>query len=144
MKTINENNQFSLLFKMELEDGTEVESNFDEEPIVFEIGNGGLTVGMEDALIGKKVNETVKITLTPDLAFGLPDESNIHSMPISDFPDDLPPEENQVIAFDGPDDTEIMGTIIKINNDEVDVDFSHPLSGRTIIFTAKIIEIFNP
>jgi len=141
MKTVNSDSTLMLLFKMELEDGTEVESNFNDEPFEFKVGDGSLTMGMEDALIGKSVGETVKATLSPELAFGMPDENNIHAMPVSDFPDDMQPEENQVIAFDGPDDTEIMGTIIAIKGNEVEVDFSHPLSGRTIQFTAKIIDI---
>jgi FKBP-type peptidyl-prolyl cis-trans isomerase SlpA len=141
MKTVEANSRLLLLFKMELDDGTEVESNFDEEPLEFEIGNGSLTPGMEDALIGKPAGETVCVELSPELAFGMPDENNIHNMPIEDFPADMPPEENQVIAFDGPDDTEIMGTIVGISKDEVEVDFSHPLAGRVIKFTAKITEI---
>ena len=141
MKTVEPDSKFLLFFKMELDDGTEVESNFNEEPIEFEIGNGSLTPGMEDALIGKKAGDTICVELSPEMAFGLPDENNIHSLPIEDFPADMPPEENQVIAFDGPDDSEIMGTIVSISKDEVDVDFSHPLAGRIIKFTAEITEV---
>ena len=141
MTTVKQDTKFLLLFKMELDDGTIVESNFDEEPFEFQIGDGSLTSGMEDALIGKAAGDNVCVTLSPEMAFGLPDENNIHNLPIDDFPDDMKPEVNQVIAFDGPDDSEIMGTIIKIHKDEVEVDFSHPLSGRTIIFSAQITEI---
>ena len=141
MKTVNSDSRLLLLFKLELEDGTEIESNFDDEPIEFQIGDGSLTSGMEDALMDKASGDTVSATLSPELAFGLPDENNIHAMPKTDFPDDMPPEVNQVIAFDGPDDSEILGTIVEIQQDEVLVDFSHPLSGRTIKFTAKITEI---
>lgn len=142
MKKVNTDSSLMLLFKMQLEDGTEVESNFDDEPFEFKIGDGSLTMGMEDALIDKAIGETVSVILSPEMAFGLPDENNIHSMPVADFPKDMPPEENQVIAFDGPDDSEIMGTIIAIKGNEVEVDFSHPLAGRTINFTAKITDIF--
>ena len=141
MTTVKQDTKFLLLFKMELEDGNLVESNFDEDPIVFQIGDGSLTSGMEDALIGKSAGDNVSVTLSPDMAFGMPDENNIHRLPVDDFPADMPPEVNQVIAFDGPDETEIMGTIINIDKDEVEVDFSHPLAGRNIIFSAKITEI---
>lgn len=141
MTTVKQDTKFLLLFKMELEDGNLVESNFDEDPIEFQIGDGSLTSGMEDALIGKSAGDNVSVTLSPDMAFGMPDENNIHRLPVDDFPADMPPEVNQVIAFDGPDETEIMGTIINIDKDEVEVDFSHPLAGRNIIFSAKITEI---
>jgi len=141
MKTIKQNSRVLLFFKMQLEDDTEVESNFGDEAIEFEIGNGSLTFGMEDALIGKSKGDTVCAELSPELAFGMPDENNIHCLPVEDFPSDMPPEENQVIAFDGPDDSEIMGTILRITGDEVEVDFSHPLAGRSIKFTAEIVDI---
>ena len=141
MKTVNADSSLLLHFKIKLEDGTEVESNFDEDPIAFAIGDGSLTPGMEDALIGKSQGDTVSATLSPELGFGMPDENNIHLMPVDDFPEDMPPVVDQVIAFDGPDDTEILGTIIDITGDDVKVDFSHPLSGRVIHFTAEIKEI---
>ena len=141
MTTVNPESHFLLFFKMELEDGELVESNFDDEPIEFKIGDGSLTSGMEDALIGKQVGESITAVLPPEMAFGLPDENNIHTMPVDDFPADMKPEVDQVIAFDGPDNEEILGTIIKVEKEEVDVDFSHPLAGRTITFTAQITEI---
>lgn len=141
MKTVNPDSALLLFFKLQLEDGTEVESNFGDEAIEFQMGDGSLTPGMEDALMDKTIGDTVSAILSPELAFGMPDENNIHSMPASDFPDDMPPEEGQVIAFDGPDDSEIMGTIVSINNGEVEVDFSHPLAGRVIQFSAEIVDI---
>lgn len=141
MKKVSPDSRLSLLFKMELEDGTEVESNFDEGPIEFQMGDGSLTYGMEDALMDKASGDDICVTLSPDMAFGQPDENNIHMMPISDFPADMPPEVNQVIAFDGPDETEIMGTIISIKGNEIEIDFSHPLAGRVIKFSARIIDI---
>jgi FKBP-type peptidyl-prolyl cis-trans isomerase SlpA len=141
MKTVNPDSALLLFFKLQLEDGTEVESNYGEEAIEFQMGDGSLTPGMEDALMDKTIGDSVSAILSPELAFGMPDENNIHSMPVSDFPDDMPPEEGQVIAFDGPDDSEIMGTIVAINKDEVEVDFSHPLAGRVIQFSAEIVDI---
>lgn len=141
MKTVSPDSTLLLFFKLQLEDGTEVESNFGEEAIEFQMGDGSLTSGMEDALMDKTTGDSVSVVLSPELAFGMPDENNIHNMPVTDFPDDMAPEEGQVIAFDGPDDSEIMGTIVAINNDEVEVDFSHPLAGRVIQFTAEIVDI---
>jgi FKBP-type peptidyl-prolyl cis-trans isomerase SlpA len=141
MKTVNTESTLLLFFKLQLEDGTEVESNYGEDAIEFQMGDGSLTPGMEDALMDKAIGDTVSVILSPELAFGMPDENNIHNMPISDFPDNMPPEEGQVIAFDGPDDSEIMGTIVAINKDEVEVDFSHPLAGRVIQFSADIVDI---
>ena len=141
MNKIQENSTVSIRYELLLDDGTEVESNVDNDPLVFEMGDGTLTEGMELALLGQTKNSSISVALPPEQAYGYPDENKIHSMPASDFPGDLKPEPGQVIAFDGPDDEEIIGTILEINNGEVSVDFSHPLAGRTLIFKAKILDI---
>ncbi|MCW9015068.1 MAG: peptidylprolyl isomerase [Gammaproteobacteria bacterium] len=141
MNKIQDNSTVSLHYQLSLEDGTEVENSFDAEPLVFTLGDGTLTEGMELALLGLTENESISVTIAPEQAYGYPDENKIHSMPLNDFPDDLQPEPGQVIAFDGPDDEEIIGTILEINGDEVTVDFSHPLAGRTLIFKANTLEV---
>jgi len=143
MTTIQQNSKITLRYQLNLEDGTEVEGNSDIEPLVFIFGDNTLTSGMEDALLDKQAGDTISVTLLPEQAYGYPDANNIHSMPVSDFPEDLKPEINQVIAFDGMNDEEIMGTIIELKGDEVIVDFSHPLAGRSLIFKAEIISVEN-
>ena len=143
MNKIQYDSQVSLYYQLLLEDGTEVESNIGDEALVVTIGDGILTDGMELALSGHQKGDTIDVLLSPDQAYGYPNEENRHNMPISDFPDDLQPEQGQVIAFDGPNDEEIIGTIIEINGDDVVVDFSHPLAGRSLQFKAEIIDVNN-
>ena len=144
MSTIQANSQVSLFYQLLLEDGTEVESNFGEEPLEIVMGDGTLSEGMELALLNQKKGDKVDITLSPEQGYGYPDEEKVHNIPLADFPDDMQPEPGQVIAFDGPDDEEIVGTILEINGDDVSVDFSHPLSGRTLVFKAEILDVSNP
>ena len=144
MSIIQTNSQISLHYQLSLDDGTEVESNLDEEPLVITMGDGTLTEGMELALLNQKKGDSVDITLSPEQAYGYPDKEKVHNMPLSDFPDDLQPTPGEVIAFDGPDDEEIIGTILEIKGKDVLVDFSHPLSGRTLVFKANIIDVSDP
>lgn len=134
----------TLNYRLSLEDGTEVESSYDEQPIEITIGNNMLTEGMESALLGKTEGEKITATITPEQGFGYPDENNQHAIPLDDFPFDLKPELGQIIAFDGPNDEEIPGTILEIKDKEVIVDFSHPLAGHVLVFQAEIISIKGP
>ncbi|MCW8855003.1 MAG: peptidylprolyl isomerase [Gammaproteobacteria bacterium] len=134
----------TLNYRLSLEDGTEVESSFDETPLEIIIGDGTLTDGMEQALIGKNEGDTVSVSINPEQGFGFPDEDNQHAIPLDDFPSDLKPESGQIIAFDGPNNEEIPGTILEIKDKEVIVDFSHPLAGHNLIFNADIIKVQPP
>ncbi len=141
MNKIQTDSQVSLFYQLLLEDGTEVESNLGEKALTLDMGDGTLTEGMEEALIGHTEGDSIEILLTPEQGYGYANEENVHNMPLSDFPTDLAPEAGQVIAFDGPDEEEIIGTIVEIKNDEVYVDFGHPLAGRNFIFKANIVEV---
>lgn len=144
INTVNPDSKISLHYSLSLEDGTEIENNYADDPLICFIGDGTLATGMEDALIDSPVEKDIEAHIPPDQGYGYPDEENIHSLPASDFADDMNIAVGQVVAFDGMDkNEEIHGTIIEIKNDEIMVDFSHPLAGRHLIFKAIIRTIEN-
>lgn len=144
MNTINANSKISLHYSLSLEDGTEIENNYDDNPLICFIGDGTLAPGMEDALIDAEKNASIECTITPEQGFGYPDEDNIHSLPASDFDNKMDIAVGHVIAFETADENEeVPGTIIEIKDDEVIVDFSHPLAGRTLLFKATVLAIEN-
>jgi len=144
MNTVKSDSKISLHYSLCLEDGTEIENNYDDEPLVCFIGDGTLAPGMEDALIGLQTGDEANAQIPPEQGYGYPDEENIHALPAADFASDMDIEVGQVIAFDGLDENEeIPGTIIEIKDNEVIVDFSHPLAGRHLTFKAAIAAIEN-
>ena len=144
MTKITHNSQVTLHYKLSLADGTTVETSYDDEPLTVLIGDGILTEGMEQALLNHSEGNKISTIINPEQGFGYPDENNQHSIPVDDFPADLTPEPGQIIAFDGPDNDEISGTIVEVSKNEVIVDFSHPLAGHTLLFEADIINVLTP
>lgn len=130
-------------YSIALTNGTMIESSFDDEPVEINMGNGDVTEGMELALFGLKEGDRQTLTLTPEQGFGIRDEDNIHDMPLSDFPEDLPPEVGLSYSFESPQDGEIPGTVVSIKDDMAKIDFNHPLAGQQIIFTVDILGVQN-
>ncbi len=128
-------------YSIALSDGTVIESSFDDEPVEVTMGGGDITGGMELALFGLAEGESQTLTLTPEQGFGLRDEENISDMPLSDFPDDLPAEAGLSFSFETPDGQEIPGTVVRLKDDFVEVDFNHPLAGHEIVFTVEVLRI---
>ncbi|MDX1352541.1 MAG: FKBP-type peptidyl-prolyl cis-trans isomerase [Thiomicrorhabdus sp.] len=142
LPVVAENSEIAITFKLELPDGTLVEESPENEPFRFTIGDGTFINTLESLLVGLELGTQAKLTLSPERAFGLPDPENMQTMNRADFPADMPLEEGHVIGFNTPTGDEIPGTIDKVSDTEVVVDFNHPLAGATVIFTAKIEEIF--
>lgn len=140
---INMHSQVLMHYSISLTNGSDIESSFDDEPVEITMGHGDITEGMELALYGLREGDEQTLTLTPDQGFGWRDESNIHDMPITDFPEELPPEIGLSYSFESPDGQEIPGTVSAMKEDTAVVDFNHPLAGQEIVFTVRILGINN-
>jgi FKBP-type peptidyl-prolyl cis-trans isomerase SlpA len=130
-------------YSIALTNGIEIESSFNDEPVEINMGSGDVTEGMELALFGLKEGDKQTLTLTAEQGFGVRDEDNIHDMPLSDFPENLPPEVGLSYSFESPEDGEIPGTVLSIKDDMAEIDFNHPLAGQEIVFTVDILGVNN-
>lgn len=135
------NSEVTLHFSLALENGTEAISTFDDEPMTIIMGDGNFMPGMEMAIYGLKVGDEQIITLTPEQAYGYPDQQLVHELPLSDFDETLQPQPGQIIAFTLPNGEETPGMILEINDEIAKVDFNHPLAGHDVVFKVKILEI---
>ncbi len=140
---INMSSLVLMHYSITLADGTCIESSFDDEPVEITMGRGDITEGMELALFGLKEGDEQTLTLTAEQGFGVRDEDNIHDMPLSDFPDNLPPENDLSYSFESDDGEEIPGTVISVGDDSARIDFNHPLAGLEIIFKVRILGVNN-
>lgn len=141
--TILQDSIVTLHYRISLEDGTELESSFGDEPLQFTMGEHMLTEGMELSLLNLKTGDKQTITLTPEQTYGHRNPEHIHELSRSDFPEDIQPVKGQVIAFDTPSGDDINGIVLEVSSDTVSVDFNHPLAGNTLVFEVEIIEVSN-
>ena len=139
--TIGPGSEVLMHFTLSLPDGTVADSTREGEPLRFVMGDGTLIEGLELVLYGLKQGDRQCLSIEPRDAFGFPDEENIHTMPRSEFPADMQLEAGLIISFTTPSGEEVPGAIRKIKDDEVVIDFNHPLAGNEIIFDVEILEL---
>ena len=46
-----------------------------------------------------------------------------------------------IIGFSAPSGEEIPGAIMEIKDDEVKVDFNHPLAGENLTFDVELVQV---
>lgn len=139
--TIGAGCQVSMFFTLSLEDGTVADATENNEPFTFTMGDGALIEGLEYMLYGLKVGDKQCLSIEPQDAFGFSDIENIHTLPRDTFADDLPTDPGTVIEFETPSGEKVPGTIEVVKDDEVIVDFNHPLAGHTLMFAVEIVDI---
>ncbi len=131
----------TLHLSLTLEDGTVAESTFDDEPLVFTMGDGTLVRGLELGLYGLRPGDSQRLALHPEQAFGIHDPGKVHRLPRADFGAGIEPEPGLIVGFVTPAGEELPGTVISLDDDAVEVDFNHPLAGRNVIFDVNIIDV---
>lgn len=141
METVRSGLFVSVDYKGTLENGDVFDSSHGRLPLEVQIGADQLIKGFEDALIGMSLNEKKTFTLAPEEAYGLRDDSQQRSFPISEIPPGMNPEVGQTIALSTPGGQHIPATISEVTNEQVTIDLNHPLAGRSLTFEIEVVGI---
>ena len=84
MNKIVKDSEVLMHFSICLTDGSAVDSTkVANKPAKFIMGDGSLTPGFEDCLLGLTEGQSETFTLAPESAFGLPNPDNIHHIELS-------------------------------------------------------------
>jgi FKBP-type peptidyl-prolyl cis-trans isomerase SlpA len=124
-----------------LEDGTEVLSSFDDQPMVFVVGDGTLAAGLESTLLNLPVGSDTQTLADGSAIYGDPDPALIQTLEPSDLPAGFAPEPGQVVCFTTPGGQETAGTVVSSGAEGVQVDFNHPLSRRGLRIRVQVLSV---
>ena len=72
-------------------------------------------------------------------AYGPRNPQLVHEVSQSDFAET--PYVGGIVNLVAPDGTEMQAQIIEIENDDVRLDFNHPLAGEDLTFEIELVEI---
>jgi len=106
-------------------------------PIGANVGVGELIPGLDEALIGMEVGEKKTVTIPPELGYGMPREDLIINIPRSDFENaGIEPVKDMYVMTDSG-----IAKIADVGEENVTLDFNHPLAGKTLIFEIEIVDV---
>ena len=132
----------TLHFSLTLENGHIVDSNFEASPATFTVGDGNLLPGFESPLIGLVDGDEREFSILPENAFGQHNPQNVQAVERDNF-EDGELELGTMFSFQNGDG-ELPGVVVEVQDNEVMVDFNHPLAGREISFDVQILTVENP
>jgi len=137
---IGQNTEVTLHFALRLENGDTVDSTFDKSPATFKVGDGSLLPGFEAALFGFKAGDKRTLEILPENAFGQPNPQNVQVIPRSQFKD-MELSEGLLVIFNDAANTELPGVGKVFDDEQVTIDFNHPLAGKTLTFEVEIKDV---
>lgn len=138
---VGEGTTITLHFTLSLDDGTQVDTTREKKPAEFEFGDGNLPPGFEQPLKGMSAGETGSFAITPEHAFGQYNEQNVQLLTRDAFDPSIELEPGTVVSFSDPAGGELPGVIKSVEGEQVEVDFNHPLAGKTLTFDVEILAV---
>jgi len=140
--SINAGSRVSLQFQLKLADGTLIDETRPGEKFEFVIGDGTLIAGLEQRLLDLRASDQVTFNIpAEEEVYGHADPENVKVMLRSDFPESLSLDPGSVVGFDLPNGDEVLGVVKEASDEEVTVDFNHPLIGRDFVFEVTVLAV---
>ena len=120
--------------------GEVIDTSDGRAPLDYIHGSGSIIQGLENALEGKAVGDELTVTISPEEAYGLRDDSLAQSVDRKIFETE---EDLQVgMQFQAPSEQGMMiVTVTEIKDDSVTVDTNHPLAGETLHFDVAVVDV---
>lgn len=140
---IKANSKVTLRYAVSLADGTVIEEA-DEVAETIVLGQGEFINELEQKLYGMKAGDTDDIIIPAlENLFGAYDESRVQLIEHSVFDQGAAAEQGHVIEFSLPNGSTVPGIIREVTEENVLVDFNHPLCGRDVMFAVEIVTVEN-
>ncbi len=146
--SITKNKMVSLTYDLRIDgtDGELIEQATAGKPLTFVYGRGMMLPKFESLLEGLEEGKSFEISLSCRDAYGELDENAIVDLP------------RHIFIIDGKFDDEIIavgntvpmmstngqrmnGLVLDITDDNVRMDFNHPLAGEDLFFKGEILEV---
>ncbi len=146
--TISSEKVVTLTYELRVDNnkGDVVETIKEDKPFVFLYGAGLMLPKFESHLNGLKASDKFEFILKCEDAYGKATEDAVQELPKNIFEVDGKIEENllvegNVIPMQNDDGNKFNGVIMEVNEENVKMDFNHPLAGDDLHFTGNIIEV---
>lgn len=137
---ISKNTVIAFHYDLFNSNGNQVESTRNGEPTHALIGAKNMIPGLEQALLGRSVNDTFEVTLEPQVAYGMRKEDSTQRVPAKYLKHEGKLSKGQVVRLDSNQGIKIC-TVLKVGKFNIDVDINHPLAGETIRYVVEVIDI---
>lgn len=127
-------------------DGQIADQSRPGQPLEFIFGTGMLLPKFEEAIEGKEPGEKVAFTLEPKDGYGELIAEAIVDLPKNIFMVDGKLAEDILfvgsqVPMSDAQGNRMMGIVKEVGDEHVKMDFNHPMAGKTLNFTGKVVSV---
>jgi FKBP-type peptidyl-prolyl cis-trans isomerase SlyD len=133
---ISENKYVEINYTLTVE-GEVVDKSEPGDPLGFISGTGQIVSGLDNAIQGKEVGDTIDVSFSAEDGYGPVEKSLFQDLPRDNFPVDLKIEPDMVFQAETPHGT-MSFRIAEVKENSVVADLNHPLAGKALSFNVVV------
>ncbi len=138
---IENNSVVSFHYIVNALDGTEIESSRKvNQPQLYLHGHKGVVPGLETAMEGKQTGDTFKVTVAPELAYGMRVEGKMARVSMKKLAKAGKISVGRWVQVETEQGMQIA-TVAKVGMTVVDLDLNHPLAGKVLVFDVEVLSV---
>ena len=118
----------------------DLDTNVGGKPLEFISGTGQIIPGLENELLKLDIGAKTDVLVQPTDGYGDIDKEAIQTLPKEQFAG-VELEEGMSLYGTGENGETVQVVVSSFTNDEVTIDYNHPMAGRTLMFTVEILSI---
>lgn len=138
---IQNNSAVSFHYSLTDDDGISIDSSEGKEPLGYLHGAGNIIPGLEKALEGKKVGDSLTVAVTATEGYGEVQKELIQEVPREAFQGIDTIELGMQFEAQTGQGGSVPVTVIAVTEEIVTVDGNHPLAGKNLNFDVTITEV---
>ena len=120
--------------------GEQLDSNINGKPLEFITGKGQIIPGLESKLVEMNKDEKADVLVESKDAYGEIKEDAIQTLPKEQFAG-IELSEGMSLYGTGEQGETVQVTVKSLCDDEVVIDYNHPMAGKTLMFSVSILDI---
>lgn len=127
----------SISYNLTNKEGQVLDSSQGLEPLSYLHGYGNIIPGLEQGLLGAKLNDELTIEVMPEEGYGEYDASLVQEIPLTKL-EHLPNlKVGSFIEINTPEGVQIA-SLVELSETTATLDTNHPLAGELLVFNIKV------
>jgi peptidylprolyl isomerase len=141
MTQAKNNDSVKVHYTGKLKDGTVFDSSQDRNPLQFQLGQGQIIPGFEQAVMGMSPGESKTVNIPSNQAYGPRLEELIQEVPRQQLPTDMEFQVGQRLQLGQEKEQPMIVEVTEVTDASITLDANHPLAGKELIFDIELLEI---
>ncbi len=138
---IGANKVVTMNFTLTDDEGNVLDTTDHGSPFSYLSGNNNILPKLEEAIDSMIIGTKKQISLVSTDAYGNYNEEIVQVVGKENFPEDFELEVGLSYVASNPDGVQMPFVITEVRDEDVTIDFNHPLAGKNLNFNVELLDV---